>query len=161
MFPQHSLPVAGTGNANVLKCQKEEKIMAKINVVGAAVTITSSAKLEDLRKVKQFRPEVLTLKDEDGEPVFVVGIGKKADECGDFGKFGIEFAAHPDINGHAFVTAMFSPEYYSEDGDLKEKIAKAYGDVIVNLENVEAVLPTTIAEIDAKIASVMEHITIG
>ena len=56
MFPQHSLPVAGTGNANVLIVPKEEKYMAKLFVNGAAVTIVSSAKLDDIRKVAQFRP---------------------------------------------------------------------------------------------------------
>ena len=52
--------------------------MAKIMVAGDAVVVTSDMKLEDIKLVKKYRPEALTLFEGEGEekePVFKIGIG--------------------------------------------------------------------------------------
>lgn len=130
--------------------------MAKITIAGEAVVITSSMKLEDLRKIAKYRPDALTLKGgEDGkEPIFCVCVTKGT---GSINNNGASFSsATHDDQKLATITMMAS-----EDGDIKEAVAEKYGVPVLNLNKLEATLPAVLAEIDAEKASILENITVA
>lgn len=130
--------------------------MAKITIVGKAVVITSAMKLEDIRTIKKYRPEALTLKGgEDGkEPIFAIEVGN----VGSINKVGVCFADETyDNNKYATFTRMVD---YSGD-DIKEHVADELGSAITNLKKLEATLPNVLEEIAAEKADIMSNITVA
>lgn len=130
--------------------------MAKIVIAGDAVVVTSSLKLEDIRKVEKYNPKALYLMGgEDGkEPIFRVGTAKK----GTIGEYGVEFASEThDENKLASIT--IANPYTGPD--IKEAVAEAYGPIIMNLNKVEAAIPDVLAAIEADKAAVLENIQVA
>ena len=134
--------------------------MAKMTVTGACCTLTSSVKVEDLRKVLRFRPEVGTLKDKEGNPYFLVAIETDPEGIGNIGEFGIEFAPVANPEGFAFANFLL-PNDVVCDPDMKTLIAEQFGGVIDNLVQIEEKVPVALAEINAKIQALAEKITVA
>ena len=134
--------------------------MAKFVVTGAACTLTSAVKLEDLKKVLRFRPEIGTLKDEEGNPVFVVAVEVDPEGIGNIGEFGIEFAPVANPAGFAFANFLLPNDVVS-DPEMKTLIAEQFGGVIDNLVQIEEKIPVALAEINAKIQALAETITVA
>lgn len=137
--------------------------MAKILVAGHSAVITSSVKLEDIKKVSKYDPDKLTLKDEEGEIQFAVGIAKaKADtvDWGSISQYGVEFAPYADANGYAVVTATIDPEVIGER-DIKDILADKLGGAVLKLEKVEAGIAPAIVAIDAEINVIKSHIQVA
>ena len=129
--------------------------MAKITIAGQAVVITSELKLEDIKKVKKYRPDALILRGgEDGkEPIFALGIGDSS-----INKFGVSFCQETrDDEKHAVLTMTTT---YDGD-DIKEFVADELGSSIINLEKLESKLPEIIEEINAERDSVKASISVA
>lgn len=129
--------------------------MAKMNVVGDAVVITSTLKLEEIELVKKFRPEALTLKGgEDGkEPIFKIDVGERPD----INKYGAVFTGKTrDEDGFATLTLGLK----CSGDDLKEELADKFGGALINVGALEDLLPHVIEEIGVERANVLDHIEI-
>ena len=133
--------------------------MAKITIAGEAIVVTSSLKLEDIKKVEKYRPKALYLMGgEDGkEPIFRVSAPKRGE--GSINKVGAEFVdtTHDD-DKLACITMIFTGE---SGEDIKEAVADEIGVAILNLNKIEAAIPGVLREIEAEKASVMENITVA
>ena len=130
--------------------------MAKITIVGDAVVVTSTLKLEEYKTIETYRPNALTLMGgEDGkEPIFMVAT---SDCGGDINKYGATFAsATHDENGYATITMCAC----TESRDIKEWVADKLGAAIINLNKLEAQLPAVLDEINREKAEVMSNISV-
>ena len=132
--------------------------MAKFVISGHTATLVSGAKLEDVKKVQAFDPEVLTLRNEDGDPVFGVAIAKCGE--GDIGNYGVEFAPKADFNGYAIAAIGLSfPEDATAD-DVKKELAETFAGVLTKLGEIEDAIPASLTAVDLKIEKAMEKIEI-
>ena len=131
--------------------------MAKINVVGESVVITSDIKFDDYKMVAKYRPGKLVLKGgtDNEEPVFAIGIA--SDPRGSINRVGAEFGSEAhDGSGRATIT-MDLPK---TDGDIKEAVAEYIGSAILDLNKLEETIPEVVREIAAEKSAVMENITV-
>ena len=131
--------------------------MAKINVLAKAVVVTSTLKIEEIKLVKKYRPEALTLFEGDGdkkEPIFCIGLTGGA---GEINQWGASFSKSTPGGGEAQVT-MILPDGIS---DVKEYVSDAIGRAVIKLNKLEAMIPGIIEEIKAEKAEIEANITIG
>lgn len=130
--------------------------MAKIQILGDAVVLTSEITLEDLRTIAKYRPEALTLKGgEDGKtPVFAIGV----DGVESFTKFGVTFkSASRDDKKYAQLTQIICDRKIE---NLTEVIADHYGAGLAKLNELEATLPAVLDEVRAEREAIMQSISI-
>ena len=130
--------------------------MAKIKILGNSVVVISSVKFEDFQKVEKYRPAALTLMGgEDGkEPIFRVGTGKSS-----VNEYGISFdSATRDEAKLAMLTMLYVAD--DEECDIEEDVAESLSKAILNLEKVEATIPTIIEEIDNEKAAIKASIEV-
>ena len=129
--------------------------MAKIQVLGDSIVITSAIKAEDIKLVERYNPKALELRDEEGAVYFKVAVGS-----GSISKYGISFGGIArDGSGAATLTLAF--EGATEPDKVKDQIADAFGVAIANLNAIEAGLPAVIEGIAAQKAEVVANITVG
>ena len=129
--------------------------MAKVKVIGNAVVVTSAVKLEDLRKLRKYAPEALTLKDEEtGEPTFGVCTGP----TGILNDVGAEFnGVSHDGQGLATITMSID---LGEKEDAKEVVAEVLGRPLMKLNALEAKLPAVLSDLNLKAAEIAASITV-
>ena len=130
--------------------------MAKIIVAGDAVVITSDVKLEDIKLVKKYRPEALTLFEGEGqekEAVFKIGIGASS-----IGKYGVEFDRESRDDDKLATLTVLIP---AGTKDAKEYVSDVYGRPVLMLNKLEATLPGVIEEIAAEKAAIEANITVA
>lgn len=130
--------------------------MAKIIIAGDATVIKSTLKLEDIALVQKSRPKALTVYDEeDGKkiPESAFSIGVTAGK-GSVTGFGICFNSASHDQGLAQVTVPVP----AGEGDLKERVAEAYGVAVTKLARLEAKLPEIISCIKADNAAMLGSI---
>ena len=129
--------------------------MAKITVVGDAVIVTSSMKLEDLKTIQKYRPQALVLKGgEDGkEAIFRLGV---TEGVGNINKYGAEFTGEArDGSGLATITL----ECTAGNNDIKNVIVDEIGYPVAILNKLEAGLPEVLSEVKAEREAVVSNIT--
>jgi len=130
--------------------------MANVKVTGNAVVIKSTAKVEDIKLLQKLRPDALILKDEEGDPVFGIGLTPGAGKVTDAG---ISFSENAmDGDGFATYTAVMLAD---EGEDIKELVADEFGNTLTQLAKLEAGLPAVIEEAKAEHAALLESIEIG
>lgn len=132
--------------------------MAKVTIAGQAIVVTSSLKLEDIKKVAKYRKEALVLKGgEDGkEPIFKIGVTTKPE--GSINANGAEFgSATHDDEQFAQIT---QPLNFVGD-NVREGVAEAIGASILYLNKLEEKIPAVIEEINKEKESILENITIA
>jgi hypothetical protein len=130
--------------------------MAKINVFGDALIITSALKAEDIKMAAKFRPESLVLKDENGDPYFAIGTTTGA---GSINGVGVSFGGvSRDGQGLATVTLGFTGS--NDPEKIKDEIADKFGIALTRLNQIEAALPEVLADIAAQKAAVVEAIEV-
>lgn len=129
--------------------------MAKISVAGNAVVVTSTLKLEDIKKVAKYRPSALILMGgEDGkEPIYAI---EAVNGEGTINRNGASFGAETRTNKLATLT-MIAPRV---DGDISEYIADYFGDSLDYLAALEASIPGVLAEIDESRQRVIDSISV-
>lgn len=128
--------------------------MASVKIVGGAVAITSTLKLEDIQKVQKFHPEQLVLmggKNGD-EPVFKIAVSHGA---GDIGKYGISVSDEANSNGYAVATLGV----YGV-GNPKEYLINEYGGALTNLNKLEEQVSASLNAINAELATIGSQITV-
>lgn len=131
--------------------------MAKISIVGDAAVVTSTLSVEDIKTLKKYRPEALTLMGgEDGkEPVFAVEL---ADGCGSISKYGITFSgATRDGEKKATLTLILK----NVTGDVREYVADMYGSALAHLNEMESILPGVLADVNERKQNILESITVS
>lgn len=127
----------------------------KATITGSAVVITADLKLDDLKKLKKYRPESLTLTDESKEPTFAIGT---TPGCGEISRYGIEFSeTAPDAEGRATCTMILSVP--NTEG-ISETVADLIGGSLLKLQELERKLPDIIAEMNQERALLLDSITI-
>lgn len=128
--------------------------MAKINVVGNAIVLSSSIKLDDIKKAEKYRPEALVLKDDDGNEIFKVSAGRHPAA----NEYGITFSGstHGD-EGLATCTWVVDGGI---EGDAKEKVADIYGAALIKLGKFEEFFPAALESIDAEREAVLAQISL-
>ena len=133
--------------------------MAKITIVGDAVVITSTQKLEDIKLLEKYRPKALCLYEtgENGkkEEVFKVG---STDGNGAISVYGASFGSTTHDDEKLATITMSLPRDVS---DAKQYVADAVGVSILNLNKVESQFAEALAEVVAEKAAVMENISIA
>jgi len=129
--------------------------MAKITIVGDAVVITSSLKLEDIQMVQKYRPSALILKGgEDGKkPIFHLGA---VESNGGISKYGADFDSETRDDEKLATMTMI----YHGDGDIKEDVAESIGMWVMTLNKLEETIPQVIEEIRAEKERVLASITV-
>ena len=132
--------------------------MARITIAGDAVVVTSALKLEDIKTIAKYRPNELILKGgEDGkEPIFAIGT-----TCGtgNISTVGASFGREATDGSKKAVITMVMNGASVEDA--KEWVADKLGGAIINLNALEAKLPTVLEAIAAEKATVMGNITVA
>ncbi len=133
--------------------------MAKVVIAGSTVTVKSSVKLEDLRKVYRFKPDALTLYggEEGKEPIFCIRPGTES-LTGSINKYGVEFACKPADDGSAIVALIPS---CPESVTLKEFVVDNYGVILANLKELENSVPAIIQQIDEEREEISGNITVA
>lgn len=129
--------------------------MAKVQVVGNAVVITSGIKMKDIESLAKYNPDALILKGgEDGkEPVFAVAAGN----AGGINCVGVTFNGETrDEQKLATLTMTIN---YTGD-NVKEFIADKLGGALIKLNELEAQLPAAIEALNAQHAEVLANIDV-
>ena len=121
--------------------------MATIKIVGEAVVLTSSLKLDDIKLVQKHQPKKLCLYEEDGDgkmvPCFRISTGDGEVKPSDVSEFGITFRKASREGGYAQITCKV-PE---GDGEAKELVAEAFGAPLMGLIKLEDRLPDVVDDI--------------
>lgn len=132
--------------------------MAKIKVLGTALVMESSMKIEDVKKVAKYAPETLKILDEDGDVEFMVKVASPG-TAGSINDFVVAFAdTTTSAEGKAQVTLAIN---VWDGTDLKEMIADEFGTALVKLQEIESKFPAIVAKVQADREAVLENITIG
>ena len=129
---------------------------AAIKIVGGVAVIESALKLEDIKKLKKYRPNALSLFEgsgKDKEEVFQIGAGRG---YGSISTYGASFGSHTTTDGKATITI----EIPEGTEDPKAYIADKVGVAILNLNKVEAQFEAANADIDQEIAAINANITV-
>lgn len=133
--------------------------MAKITITGDALVITSSAKMETLKKLEKYAPKALSLFEKDEETgkkqeVFKVATGGMSSAS----VYGITFAGTTHGEDKLATVTVMIPTGVE---DAKEYAAEHYGATVLNLNKIEEQFAAALAEVDANKAAIMENITVA
>lgn len=133
--------------------------MARITIAGQAVVVTSAMKLEDIKTIKKYRPDALTLKGgEDGkEPIFSISVCSSG--AGNINKYGAEFAHATHDDAKLATMTIVIP--HNDDVDIKAVVADTIGAYVLNLNKLEETLPSVMNEIAAEKARILANITVA
>lgn len=117
----------------------------KINVFAdlKQFTVVSSLTVDDITKVAKYRPDALTVRKEDGTPVFAIGMGSKPCVAAN----GVTFNGHTHDGGFAMATFAFPAD--AKLDEVKAHIADMIGAAEKHLTALETSIPTVLAEINA------------
>lgn len=127
--------------------------MAKLNVMGDTIQITSDVTREEMERVERYAPEVLKLFDDEGNEIFGVGIGNAS-----FSKYGVCFCSET-TEGKLFMTTN-NPVLDHSDADKERKaIVRHFAPVLSKLQAVEANVSSAMEALDEVEAEVEEAIT--
>lgn len=132
--------------------------MAKINVIGNAIVVTSGISLEAIKLIEKYRPQALVLFEGEGDKkqaIFKVSTGNS----GSISKFGVIFNSATRDDSKLAVVTTVDENVPAEKIDqyLIDKI----GTSIIKLNQLEAGLPAIIEEIKAEQEAILSNITIG
>ena len=126
--------------------------MAKITIAGRTATIVSQFTLDQIQLLERYRPDVLVLKDEYGEPTFMVATSCK----GSVDELGIAFADETFGNKKACVTVAGCGCYE----DAKEFVVEEIGGAILNLNKIERKIPAALDDIEAELEAIRDSVEV-
>lgn len=129
--------------------------MSKIIVAGDAVVIKSTLKLEDIQLVQKARPKALTIFDEeDGKKILDSAFGI----CTTAGRGSVTDAGICFNSASQEGLAQVTVPVPAGEGELKERVAAAYGVAVMKLGKLESKLPEIISSIKADNAAMLGSI---
>ena len=99
-------------------------------VMGCACVVTSRLTVEQIENFKHYMPEMLTMVDEEGKPVFTVDIG---DEAGRLENDKAVYSNTKMPDGKATITILIDPDEEDKPGIVK----KYFGIALLRLEEIE------------------------
>ena len=122
--------------------------MAKLKVVDKAVVISTSISFEMLKQLEAIAPELLTIKDKDGNTLFMVGTNGKAT----INKNGAVFSGSNKIT-------MLMTDLENPDAKLRKKnVKEIFGACLLQLNRIEQQVRTEgrflITDIDGMIEEI-------
>lgn len=129
---------------------------AAIKIIARDAILEADFTLENLKKVATKRPKSLIINDQDGDPIFAVGVAAKG--AGSVNGSGISFAPVAAVNGKAMMTVKI-PECIESTDKAKDWAVEQYCSAVSYLKQIEKNLPKAIEEIDKEIAEVKEIVT--
>lgn len=112
--------------------------MAKITVNGDALTITTNITIEQYDKVMNFNPDLLKLKDEDGNEFFRVAYSPFTK--GDCSKYGITLASSTPEGKMFLTTENVVVGMHTSYEEERKTIIEKYARIINNINMVEAAI---------------------
>lgn len=132
--------------------------MAKINVVGRAMVVTSAVKLEDWKSVQKYRASALKLieKDEDGNKKEIFRVMVDESGMGSVSNFGLVWGA-ADASGKATVTKLI-PDCVD---DVETYIVDTFGAALMNVNKIEEAIPSAIEDAEKEREAILESVTIA
>lgn len=125
----------------------------KVKITGRAVIMTSAVATATLKTLGRFEPETLSMKDADGNELFVVKHGNR----GSIGNIGVCFS-DSDIDGNASLTMMIPDEVAVEK--RAEWFQDSYAPALYKLGLMEDQINAAHAELADRFASVAGAITV-
>lgn len=127
--------------------------MAKIIIAGNSCTIESKYTTEELMTLKKYKPECLTLKDENKKPVFMIDIGS----AGSVSSAGIVFnGTTHDGKGLACLTQMMPAGVIDANSWIMDNIGMS----ILKLNELEAGIASCLDRVCADVAAVEDTISV-
>lgn len=131
--------------------------MAKITIVGDAIVVTSSKKLEDIRTLEKYRPKALCLfeTDENGnrEEVFRIAT---TNGYGSINQYGASFCGETHDEEKLATITLSVPEGVK---DVMEYTLNKIGTAIIMLNKVEEQFDDALCEIEVEKEEIIGHIT--
>jgi len=130
----------------------------KTNILGSAIVITSAVKLDDIKTIKKYKPEALTVweKDEDGIKTPVYTCEVKPGYEGNLGENGAVFGkASPE--GYAQITMIAK---IPEDKEPEDFVADTCGKALLKLAKWEEAIPAVIEQLNADRDAVLASIEV-
>jgi len=116
--------------------------MAKLKVLGDTIQIKSDLTEADFKKVQNYAPEALKLKDEQGNELFGISLGDAH-----WSKYGIAFC-NTDADGKLFMTTNNPVSNHEDPAAEKKAIKELFATVLFNLEAIENFFSQIKAELD-------------
>lgn len=127
---------------------------ARINVSGCAAVVVSDVKLDDWKRIAKMDPDSLALIDEETEEVmFRVCTGEGP---GSMNENGVMFGTAVDGEGKATVTILLDPQAE----DKLEMIRDSVGRALLDLNALEAEVPTILEQINEMEKQINDCITV-
>lgn len=129
--------------------------MAKIKVMGNALTLVSTLKTEDIAKVQRLEPEALKLFKVDPETnakteYFGITLTDGSSCCS---HFGVTFSS-TNSEGYAYITIPIT----RDQDTTEEEIAEEFMPILANLNDVEEIFNTKYEALKAKIDKTKEDV---
>ena len=127
-----------TDNEKLYVCiASKQDNAASATIMGSALVVTSSLKLEDIKLIEKYRPEALTLyQEKDGKLVKIFKIMTDEEGAGSLSENGACFGPTASPEGNARLT-MFCGAL---EGDAEAAFIDQFGAAILRLNDLEAAL---------------------
>ena len=130
----------------------------RIALIGDAVVVTSTLKVEEIETLKKYNSDALKIFDADGNQTFGVSY---ENGNGTLSKKGVVFGSPSrDGNGFATLTINLETEEDVPADLLKEMIADMLGDIPTKLEVIEQQAPAALSEVNAAREALINSITV-
>ena len=120
-----------TGDSMTISCLVNKDNAAQAIVVGSACVIKSALTPAEINNIKWLHPEMLTMEDENGEPVFAIDIDESTP--GSINDNGAVFGSAESTDGKATITVVIDPEV--DDGAAL--VEKKFGHALLLLDELE------------------------
>lgn len=105
--------------------------MAKLKVLGDMIQIKIDLTESDYNKVKNYAPDALKVKDEEGNEVFGISMGDAH-----WSKYGVAFC-NTDADGKLFMTTTNPVHDHDDPAEEKKQIKEEFAQTIFFLEMIE------------------------
>ena len=125
---------------------------SKALVVGCACIIFSEFTPDELWDFQRYMPEVMSQRDEHGDPVFAISVDEKSP--GSLNEYGAVFSTKTNRQGHATITIVIDPECE----DTEKLVRDSLGSSILRLMRMEQYLLKKQSELDEKKSLLADHI---
>jgi hypothetical protein len=107
--------------------------MAQIKIFGDSFVVTSRLKVEDIQKLKTFKPESLKLIDEETKDE-LYAVNYKAGSEGSFSKYGASFNSQNEAGNATLTVAIPAGKNNAEKVDY---VKNTYGQSLLKLKELE------------------------
>lgn len=112
--------------------------MAKLTLSGNAITVTTKITSEDFFKIEKYSPESLTIRDDNGNPIFKIDFGDIG--RGSINNYGIVFdSVNEEDNMYLSVIDEGGYSEYTTE-EKKEIVVKQYAAPLVKINQIEMFL---------------------